>query len=77
MIQSFGAQTEKALSPYVLVLQVGCILGLESSSEETELISDVRGVPLDIAGKDYSVIYKQREDVVVTDVNLAIEVENS
>ena len=38
------------------------LVGLESSSEETELISDVRGVPLDTAGKDRSMIYKQIED---------------
>ena len=39
--------------------KLAAIVGLESSSEKTELISDVRGVPLDIAGKDHSMIYKQ------------------
>ena len=42
--------------------KLAALVGLESSSEETELISDVRGVPLDIVGKDHSMIYKQIED---------------
>ena len=42
--------------------KLAALVGLESSSEETELISDVRGVPLDIASKDHSIIYKQIED---------------
>ena len=41
--------------------KLAALVGLESSSKETELISDVRGVPLDIAGKDHSMIYKQIE----------------
>ena len=42
--------------------KLAALVGLESSSEENVLISDVRGVPLDIAGKDHSMIYKQIED---------------
>ena len=41
--------------------KLAALVGLESSSKETELISDLRGVPLDIAGKDHSMIYKQIE----------------
>ena len=42
--------------------KLAALVGLESSSEETELIFGVRGVPLDVAGKDHSMIYKQVED---------------
>ena len=41
---------------------LAALIGLESSSEKTKLISNVQGVPLDIAGKDHSMIYKQVED---------------
>ena len=44
--------------------KLAALVGLESSSEETWLISDVAGVPLDIAGRDHSMIYKQKEDVL-------------
>ena len=54
--------TEKSLSPCVLVLQVGCIAGLESLSEEIQLNSDVLGVLLDIVGRDHSMICRQKED---------------
>ena len=42
--------------------KLAALVGLESSSEETELSSDVRVVLLDIAGKDHSMIYKQIEN---------------
>ena len=38
--------------------KLAALVGLESSSEETELFSDVRGVPLDIACKDF-LFYKK------------------
>ena len=59
----FGAHIEKALSPYVLVLQVECISGsCRKFQRSDQVVSDVPGVLLDIAGRDHSMIYKQKED---------------